>query len=160
MNRAEMRRAPRESRKAAKTALPPVVPAYINLRSVPKEEIASQLGTNVRLLTEWTTQQKDAMHEEFCKEFNDRLYEAENYIALTNILISCIAIHMTWGYTKAIDRFVKNLNSASNYVKRYGVPKVLAQVNKEYGTEFEFDSFDIIEFIEKAEETERRSKTK
>ena len=139
--RAEMRRLQREAGK--------------------REKLANNIGLKVQQLENWAAMTEQEMHQkmyrDFCIEFNDRLYEAEGYVSLANIIISCIAIHMTWGYTKAIGRFISNLNPARGYVKRIGVRKALEQVRKEYDLDFEFDHFDIEDFIRRAEEEEKKA---
>lgn len=139
--RAEMRRMQRESEK--------------------RDKLANNIGLKVQQLENWAALTEQEMHRkmyrDFCIEFNDRLYEAEGYVSLANIIISCIALHMTWGYTKAIGRFVANINPARDYVKRIGVRKALEQVRKEYDLDFEFDHFDIEDFIRRAGEAEKET---
>ena len=50
---------------------------------------------------------------------------------------------MTWGYTKANQRFLENLNPAKEYLERNGVEKVYKELNEQMGIELEFDSMDI-----------------
>lgn len=122
-----------------------------------REKFAKNVGLKMKELNDWATMTRNEMYQEFCIDFNDRLYEAEGYVSLANIVISCIAIHMTWGYTKAIGRFIANMNPAKDYVKRIGVRKALEQVHKEYDLDFEFDHFDIEDFIRRAEEEEKKA---
>ena len=128
--------------------------------AVKREKLANNIGLKVKQLEDWAATTEQEMHQkmfkDFCTEFNDRLYEAEGYVSLANIIISCIAIHMTWGYTKSIGRFISNVNPAKEYVKRIGVRKALEQVRKEYDLDFEFDDFDIEDFIKRAEEAEKK----
>lgn len=128
--------------------------------AVKREKLANNIGLKVKQLEDWAAITEQEMHQkmfkDFCTEFNDRLYEAEGYVSLANIIISCIAIHMTWGYTKSIGRFISNVNPAKEYVKRIGVRKALEQVRKEYDLDFEFDDFDIEDFIKRAEEAEKK----
>lgn len=128
--------------------------------AVKREKLANNIGLKVKQLEDWAAITEQEMHQkmfkDFCTEFNDRLYEAEGYVSLANIIISCIAIHMTWGYTKSISRFISNVNPAKEYVKRIGVRKALEQVRKEYDLDFEFDDFDIEDFIKRAEEAEKK----
>lgn len=137
--RAEMRRLQREAEK--------------------REKLADNVGLNVQGLANLTARIEkdvhDRMYREFCIEFNDRLYEAEGYVSLANIIVSCIAIHMSWGYTKAIGRFISNINPARDYVKRIGVKKAFEQCCKDYDLDLEFDHFDIEDFIKRAEEAEK-----
>jgi len=133
--RAEMRRLQKESEKMGK--------------------LANNIGVKVQSLETWAELTKKEMHQNFCVEFNDRLYEAEGYVSLANVIISCIAINMTWGYKQAIGRFISNLNPAKDYVKQVGVKKAFDQICSEYALDLGFDHFDIEEFIQKAEEAEK-----
>lgn len=137
--RAEMRRLQREAEK--------------------REKLANNVGLKVQQLENWAAVTEQEMHQnmfkDFCIEFNDRLYEAEGYVSLANIIVSCIAIHMSWGYTKAIGRFISNINPPRDYVKRIGVRKAFEQCCKDYDLDLEFDHFDIEDFIKRAEEAEK-----
>lgn len=137
--RAQLRRQQRELNK---------LPAPVNVRGFSREMMASSLGVKIQLLDEWA----EAQRRDFCVEFNEKLRDAENYVAFTNVLISCMAIHMTWGYTKAIGKFIDNLNPAMEFVKRTGVRKTYEIIEKEYGHFLEFDDFEVEDFIRRAED--------
>lgn len=71
------------------------------------------------------------------------MWKAEDYIAVANILISLLAIKMTWGFTKANQKFLENLNPAKDYLERNGVEKVYQELHKQMGIELLFDNMDI-----------------
>ena len=62
---------------------------------------------------------------------------------MANILITLVAIKMTWGYTKANQRLLENYNAATEYVSRNGIEKTYQELQKQMGIELEFDSMDI-----------------
>ena len=94
-------------------------------------------------MIEWKNAREKEMMEAFQQESQEKLWKAEDYIAVGNILISLYAIKMTWGFTKANQRFLENLNAAKAYVERMGIEKAYQQAHKEMGIELEFDSVDI-----------------
>ena len=170
--RAEKRRQQREAEKrAAKTVKnlalltgqneddirPLVTPDMV--ANFPAGKIASLTGTKVETLNWWIKAREKELFEycekETIKTAQEKLYLAENHIAFINIMISLLAIKMTWGFTKANNRWLKNLNAASDFIKRYGVKYTYDMLVKEMDIgELEFDSFDIEEELEMGEAKE------
>ena len=170
--RAEMRRQQREAEKrAAKTiknlALltghseadikPFVTPDMV--ANFPATKIASLTGTKVETLNWWIKAREKELFEycekETIKTAQEKLWRAENHIMFINILISLLAIKMTWGFTKANIKWLQNLNAASDFVKRYGVKYTYDMLVKEMNLgELEFDSFDVYEELRLGEAEE------
>ena len=84
--------------------------------------------------------------EELTAEFSERLNQAENLCCLVNILITCLALNKTWGYKKGIEKFMQHWDAALDEIEEAGVKAVLEKVNG-FGLDFEFDTFEIEDFI-------------
>lgn len=136
MGRAEIRRNKKENLKRN-------MPAPLNVSNYTIEQIAKASGTKVEMVKMWVSAREKEMFDAFMKESQEKLWKAEDYIAVGNILISLYAIKMTWGYTKANQKFLNNINAAKAYVERLGIEKAYEQLHKEMGIELEFDSIDI-----------------
>lgn len=136
MGRAEIRRNKKENLKRN-------VPAPLNINNYTVEQIAKASGTKAEMVKMWVAAREKEMFDAFMKESQEKLWKAEDYIAVGNILISLYAIKMTWGYTKANQKFLNNINAAKAYVERLGIEKAYEQLQKEMGIELEFDSMDI-----------------
>lgn len=137
MSRAERRRAEKANKKSSNK-----FPAN-KASNYTVNQIAKETGVKIDSLLEWKSAREKEMFEGFRKESQEKLCKAEDYIAVGNILISLFAIKMTWGFTKANQRFIENLNAAKNYLEKIGIEKAYEQVKNEMGIELEFDSIDI-----------------
>ena len=136
MNRAERRR----QQKAAEKSRIPIPYTFSNFSL---EQISKTTGARVETLKLYLKQREDEMRKELIKESQEKLWKAEDYIAVANILISLYAIKMTWGFTKANQRFLDNINSAKEYVERVGVEQAYKECRDLMDINIEFDSFDI-----------------
>lgn len=144
MNRAERRR---QQKSAEKTRLS----APYNFKNFKLEQISKVTGARVESLKLYLEQREDEMRKELYKEISEelisesqeKLWKAEDYIAVANVLISLFAIKKTWKFTKANQRFLENLNSAMEYVEKIGVEKAYQEAKETMGIELKFDSMDI-----------------
>ena len=136
MNRAERRRQQKQSGKTS-------IPAPMNVANFTVDQIAKATGTRVESLMIWKEDRENEMSEAYQKEAQEKLWKAEDYIAVANILISLYAIKFTWGFTKANKRFLDNFNAAREYVNRVGVEKAYEQARREMDIDLEFDSIDM-----------------
>lgn len=136
MNRAERRRIEKQSSKYN-------LPAPSNVSNYTVKQISEVTGVRIQSLIAWKDARESEMMEEFTKEFQGKLWKAEDYIAVANILISLFAIKMTWGFTKSNQRFLNNINAAMEYVNRVGVKSAYDRAKQEMGIELEFDDMDI-----------------
>lgn len=140
MNRAERRRQEKAAGKAKpKNAVP--APVYLTGQTV--QQICDTVGAKVDTMMEYLEAKEREIREAVTLEAQEKLWRAEDYIAVGNILISLFAIKMTWGFTKANQRFLDNLNAAEKYVERVGIPAAYEQARREMGIELEFDDMDI-----------------
>lgn len=136
MNRAERRR---QQKAAEKTRLN----APYNFSNFSLEQISKATGARVESLKLYLKQREDEMREALIKESQEKLWKAEDYIAVANILISLFAIKKTWGFTKFNQRFLENLNAAKEYIEEVGIEKAYQEAKETMEIELEFDSMDI-----------------
>lgn len=129
------------SNKLKRKAIPHKIPVDVTNFSV--QQISKLTGAKVESIKFWCSAREKEYEDFYAKQSQEKLWKAEDYIAVANILISLLAIKMTWGYTKANQRFLENLNPAKEYLERNGVEKVYQELKKQMGIELIFDSVDI-----------------
>mgnify|MGYP003369977191 FL=1 len=95
----------------------------------------------------WKEAREKEMFDGFQKEAQEKLWKAEDYIAVANILISVYAIKMSRKsreHTKdLIQRMISNMNSAREYIESVGIEKAYEYAKNDFDIELEFDSVDI-----------------
>ena len=133
MNRAERRRQQKASEKTH-------LNAPYNFSNFSLEQISKVTGARVESLKLYLMQREDEIREELIKESQEKLWKAEDYIAVANVLISLFAIKKTWGFTKSNQRFLENLNSAKEHIEEVGIEKAYQEAKKTMGIKLEFDS--------------------
>ena len=136
MNRAERRRQQKASEKTH-------LNAPYNFSNFSLEQISKVTGARVESLKLYLMQREDEIREELIKESQEKLWKAEHYIAVANVLISLFAIKKTWGFTKSNQRFLENLNSAKEHIEEVGIEKAYQEAKKTMGIKLEFDSINI-----------------
>lgn len=140
MNRAERRR----QQKAAEKSRNPIP---YNFSNYSLEQISKTTGARVETLKLYLKQREDEIRkeisEELISESQEKLWKAEDYIAVANVLISLFAIKKTWGFTKSNQRFLDNINPAKEYVERVGIEQAYQECHDLMDINIEFDSFDI-----------------
>lgn len=138
--RAELRR---QEKQAAKSKLP----APLNVSNYTVEQIANTTGAKIEYLTIWKNAREEEMRKAAILESQEKLWKAEDYIAVANILITVYALKMSRKsreHTKdLINRMIENLNAAKEYVERTGIEKAYEQAHQDLGIELEFDSMDL-----------------
>lgn len=136
MNRAERRRQQKASERTH-------LNAPYNFSNFSLEQISKVTGARVESLKLYLMQREDEIREELIKESQEKLWKAEDYIAVANVLISLFAIKKTWGFTKSNQRFLENLNSAKEHIEEVGIEKAYQEAKKTMGIKLEFDSINI-----------------
>lgn len=140
MNRAERRRA---EKAAGKNNLA----APLNTANYAAEQISKATGARVEQLMIWKEAREAEIRKAAILESQEKLWRAEDYIAVANILITIYALKMSRKsreHTKdLINRMLDNLNPAREYVDRVGVQKAYEQAHEDFGIELEFDSMDL-----------------
>lgn len=84
MNRAERRRQQKASEKTH-------LNAPYNFSNFSLEQISKVTGARVESLKLYLMQREDEIREELIKESQEKLWKAEDYIAVANVLISLFA---------------------------------------------------------------------
>lgn len=129
MNRAERRR----QQKAAEKSRDPIP---YNFSNYSLEQISKTTGARVETLKLYLKQREDEIRkeisEELISESQEKLWKAEDYIAVANVLISLFAIKKTWGFTKSNQRFLENLNSAKEHIEEVGIEKHTRKQKKQW----------------------------
>ena len=98
---------------------------------------ASILQTYLKRMEQQTT---ETATDAVIREAQEKLERAEDYITVTNIIISLFAIKLSWGLTKANKKFLKNWKAAMDYVDRIGVAKAYELAQKEMDIDVEFEN--------------------
>lgn len=119
------------------------IPAPLNVTNFTMEQISSQTGVRIESLKAYLNAREQEIKEQLIKESQEKLWKAEDYIAVANILISVIAIKKAWGFKKANQNFIDKITEAERYVEEIGVEAAYKQIKEEMGLQIEFDSFDI-----------------
>lgn len=117
--------------------------APLNVSNFTTQQMANITGAKVDSLKFWCATREKEYENFYAEQAREKLLKAEDYIAVANVLISLLAIKMTWGFTKANQKFLENLNPAKEYLERNGVEKVYQELHKQMGIELLFDSMDI-----------------
>ena len=134
MTRAERRRQARMQEKCQ-------VPLNLNLTvaqvSGMTGQQASILQTYLKRMEQQTT---ETATDAVIREAQEKLERAEDYITVTNIIISLYAIKLSWGFTKANKKFLKNWKAAMDDVDRIGVAKAYELAQKEMDIDVEFEN--------------------
>lgn len=106
MTRAERRRQARMQEKCQ-------VPLNLNLTVA---QVAGMTGQQASILQTYLKrmeqQTTEAATDAVIREAQEKLERAEDYITITNIIISLYAIKLSWGFTKANKKFLQNWKAA------------------------------------------------
>lgn len=119
------------------------IPAPLNITNFTMEQIPRQTGVRIESLKAYLNAREQEIKEQLIKESQEKLWKAEDYIAVANILISVIAIKKAWGFKKANQNFIDKITEAEKYVEKVGVEVAYKEIKEEMGLQIEFDSFDI-----------------
>ena len=126
MNRAEMRRKVREQEKCR-------LPLNFKMQL---GQVEGLTGQQSMILQNYLKAREDEITEQATdaciREAQEKLERAEDYITITNIIISIYAIKFSWGFTKANKKFLE-------YVNRIGVAKAYEYAKRDMDIEVEFE---------------------
>lgn len=140
MSRAERRREAKFNAKLAKrvvTQNPWLAPDEVNIKMAAiRKQIDEEHERGIQLLQEYTG---DFLHEQ--------LFKAECYMQFGMLLVTLQAIKTTWGNLKTVqngmDKFIRNLNPAMEYVDQVGIEQAWRELTDMYGLDIGFEDFDI-----------------
>jgi hypothetical protein len=119
------------------------IPAPLNVTNFTMEQISRQTGVRIESLKTYLNAREQEIKEQLIKESQEKLWKAEDYIAVANIMISLIAIKKTWGFKKSNQRFIENIEAATEYLEKVGIEAAYKEIKDEMELTFEFDSIDI-----------------
>lgn len=140
MNRSERRRMKKQADKKVTTA-----PS--NVLSYSSQQISNSTGIKLEQLKSYILTMEEKIKKDCILESQERLYKAEDYIAVANVLISIYAIKMSRKSRERtkdlVQRMLDNLNAAREYVDRVGVQTAYEYAHDDFEIELEFDSMDM-----------------
>lgn len=89
----------------------------------------------------------DDVSVEAAKVLQELLYDAEDYIAVANIIIFLYSIEKTYGNLKTVQKnyqkLLDNYNEAAEHVDEIGIMEAYKQFHDKYGISIAFDDFDL-----------------
>ena len=130
-----------ERRRQAKMQEKYQVPLNLNLTVAQVAGMTGQQASILQTYLKRMEQQKtEAVTDAVIREAQEKLERAEDYITITNIIISLYAIKFSWVFTKANKKFLKNWKAAMDYVDRIGVAKAYELAHKEMDIDVEFEN--------------------
>lgn len=112
----------------------------INASAMSKEELSKQTGVRVRLIEEWVKAREKEMREAFEEEYFKKLTKSQDYLALSHILITFLALRKAFGYTKAFGKYLDVVNECQEEIGRRGAVEVLEEMKRVTGRNVYFDS--------------------
>lgn len=121
--------------------------APLNVLSYSDKQVANSTGINIVQLRAYISTMEEKIKKDCILESQERLWKAEDYISVANVLISVYAVKMSRrNHEKTkdlINRMIDNLNPAREYIDRVGVQEAYRQAHEDFGIELEFDSVDM-----------------
>lgn len=118
-------------------------PRTVSIGGMTIYDVSRETGTKIETLKRYLKARENEIFEGVRKEAQEKILKAEDYITVSNILCSMWAIHETWGYTKAIQRYVDNYNTSVQKLNEMGVRAMYEELRRITGVEIEFDSMDL-----------------
>lgn len=115
----------------------------VNIGGMTLYNLSRQTGAKVETLKQYLDAREEEITALLIKEAQEKLLKAEDYVTVSNVLCSMWAINETWGYTKAIQRYVDNYNNAVRKLNEIGVQEMYRILNELTGVEIEFDNIDL-----------------
>lgn len=136
--RSELRRMQREAEKRSKTTV--LSPRQYGTQ----EQVMKDFNLSVQGLQVYLERMEKQMKEDFQKEYEEKLHEAEEYASVANLLITIYALKMSRKnreHTKdLIQRMLDNYNPATAYIKRVGAKEAYKRAHADFDITLEFDS--------------------
>lgn len=118
-------------------------PKTVSIGGMTIYDVSRETGTKIETLKRYLKARENEIFEGVRKEAQEKILKAEDYITVSNILCSMWAIHETWGYTKAIQRYIDNYNASVQKLNEMGVQEMYEELRRITGVEIEFDSMDL-----------------
>lgn len=112
-------------------------PGALNITGFTMEQASRQTGVRIESLKMYLDSKEQEIREQLIKESQEKLWKAEDYIAVANILISVIAIKKAWGFKKANQNFIDKITEAERYVEEIGVEAAYKEIKEEMGLQID-----------------------
>ena len=136
MNRAERRRMKKEG-----------MPVATQPRLVMTGYVDDVTGKKYANINDYLNDMEKIMAEQAANVAAEIMYSCENYICFANIIIMLLAVKMTVGNLKTVQRsyqkIIENFNNASEYMDKIGIRNAYEELKRDYGIDMEFEDFDI-----------------
>lgn len=143
--RSELRRLQREAEKRKEKVNTAQAP--LNVLYGSQVQVQKDFGLSVQELKVYLERMERQIKEDLIVECREKIYKAEDYIAVGYLMTVIYAIKMSRKsreHTKdLIQRMLDNLNIATEYVERVGIQKAYKDAHDDFGITIEFDSIDI-----------------
>nr|DAN05910.1 MAG TPA: Trans-activating transcriptional regulator [Caudoviricetes sp.] len=106
-------------------------------------EVSGITGVKLEILRKWVDRMQKSLSEAYQKEAQEKLLKAEDCISAANVVCSALAIYETWGYKKALDRYMDNYTAIVKQMNEVGIKKMYEELHAKTGAELEFEDMDI-----------------
>lgn len=106
-------------------------------------EVSGITGVKLEILRKWVDRMQKSLSEAYQKEAQEKLLKAEDCISAANVVCSALAIYETWGYKKALDRYMDNYTAAVRKMNSVGLAKMYEELHEKTGATLEFEDMDI-----------------
>ncbi len=106
-------------------------------------EVSGITGVKLEILRKWVDRMQRNLSEAYQKEAQEKLLKAEDCISAANVICSALAIYETWGYKKALDRYMDNYTAIVKRMNKVGIRKLYDELHEKTGAELEFEDMDI-----------------
>lgn len=106
-------------------------------------EVSGITGVKIEILRKWVDRMQRNLSEAYQKEAQEKLLKAEDCISAANVVCSALAIYETWGYKKALDRYMDNYTAAVRKMNSVGLAKMYEELHEKTGATLEFEDMDL-----------------
>ena len=106
-------------------------------------EVSGVTGIKLEILQKWLTRMQKNLSAAYQKEAQEKLLKAEDCLSAANIICTALAIHETWGYKKALDRYMDNYSAAVKKMNSIGLKALYNELHEKTGVTLEFEDMDI-----------------
>lgn len=106
-------------------------------------EVSGITGVKLEILRKWVDRMQRNLSEAYQKEAQEKLLKAEDCISAANVVCSALAIYETWGYKKALDRYMDNYTAAVRKMNSVGLTKMYEELHEKTGATLEFEDMDL-----------------
>lgn len=114
-------------------------------------QVSDATGVKVKILTDYLKEKEKEITDALIVESQEKLWKAEDYIAVANIIMAILAVKKTYktekrgvlGWKRVAYGMTEHLNWAQEEINRLGIEKIYKQISEETDVQIEFDSMDL-----------------